>query len=1006
VQVVHPAAPIRLAVTDLGGLRPEARERELSRLVTEEAHLPFDLAAGPLLRTTAVRLGDEETAVLFTLHHVVSDGWSMGVLVRELSALYAAFAEGREPELAPLPVQYADYAAWQRAWLQGEVLERQLAYWRGRLQGAPPRLDLPTDRPRPAFTGGRGAREGVAIPAETARQLRALARREGATVFMVLLAAWQALLARYTGESDVVVGTPIAGRTQTAVEGLIGLFVNTLALRTDLSGNPSFREAVRRVREATLGAYAHQDLPFEKLVEELGVERSLGHTPLFQVMFAYGERERVQAEIGTLRMEPLAPASEVVRFDLSLQLAGAGDAMGGVLTYRTALFDPATIRRLLGDFGRLLGALAADPESGIARAQLLAGAERQRVLHDWNHTAAEFPRERCVHELFAAQAARTPAAVAVSAGSVRLTYAELDGWANRLARHLRGVGVGPDARVGVCLERGVELVVAILAILKAGGAYLPLDPTHPPERLLAVLDDAGAHVAVSTSPAAAKLAAYAGAIVRLDADRERIEREDAAPPEVSVSPRSLAYLIPTSGSTGRPKGVMVEHRSVVNLHAALGRAIYAHRGAAAPPRVSVNGPVTFDTSVKQVVQLLGGATLCIVPEAARYDANALGAWLREQAVEVLDCTPAQLGPLLAEGLLEKAGPALTDLLVAGEAIGPALWATLASLEGRRAWNLYGPTECTVDATVRRVSGARPLLGGPISNARLYVVDEGGAPVPPGVAGELYVGGAGVARGYAGRPALTAERFVPDPFSGERGARLYRTGDRVRWTAQGEVEYLGRIDFQLKVRGFRIEPGEIEAVLAAHPAVRQAVAVAREDRPGERRLVAYAVAGEGSPSPADLLRHLREWLPGYLVPSAVVVMDALPRTSGGKVDRRALPAPAVSLEGRRLKPQTELEARLAAVWQELLGVEEVGAEDNFFDLGGHSLLLIRLQARLAEELGREVPVVELFQYPTVRSLAARLQGAADGGAVDEGEERGGARQAALARRMEARRRRDG
>jgi amino acid adenylation domain-containing protein len=997
VQVIDPAADADLPVIDLADRNEAEREDALRALAADEALRPFDLRAGPLLRCTLARVGEDDHALLVTLHHVIADGWSIGVLVREVSEVYAAIVAGRAPALPPLPVQYADHAVWQRARLAGGELERQTAFWRRALAGAPPLLELPTDRPRPLVADDRGAQLPFALAPETGCALRALARREGATPFMTLLAAWQLLLSRYSGQDDVAVGTPVAGRGRSETEGLIGCFVNTLVLRTDLSGDPPFRALLGRVRETALAAYAHQDVPFEALVEALQPERSRARTPLFQVAFSL-QPEPPAPRFGAAEVETIDPGAHAARFDLSLALTEEGDEVRGSLTYRTALFDRATAERMLAHFAVLLDDVAADPSRPLSALALMGEAERRRVLEGWNATEAEFDRTRCLHELFAEQARRTPDAQAVVCGADALTFAELDARANRLARHLRGLGVGPDARVGMCLERGVELIVAILGILKAGGAYLPLDPAHPAERLLGVLEDADARIVVTAGAAAERLAGFGGATVRLDADAARIAAESAEAPSVEVAPENLAYVIYTSGSTGRPKGVMVEHRSVLNLLAALERGVYARREADAPPRVSVNGPVTFDTSVKQIIQLLRGATLCIVPEHARYDADALGAVLRDQAVEVLDCTPAQLRQLLADGVLAKAGPALTDLLVAGEAIDPALWTELAALAGPRAWNLYGPTECTVDAALCRVEGDRPVLGGPVANARLYVRAANGAPAPTGVPGELYVGGAGVARGYLGRPALTAERFVPDPFAKEPGARLYRTGDRVRWKCVSAsvrecvselhvpvgdrtnalthsrthaLEYLGRTDFQLKLRGVRVEPGEIEAALESHPAVRRAVVVAREDGAGERRLVGYVAAP--AEAAAELRAHLAARLPEYMVPAAIVALDALPLTANGKVDRGALPAPDFAAgTDAYVAPRTPAEEVLAGIFAQVLQVERVGAHDDYFALGGHSLLAARLVSRVREAFGVELPLRALFEAPTPALLAARVE----------------------------------
>ncbi|MET0399177.1 MAG: non-ribosomal peptide synthase/polyketide synthase, partial [Longimicrobiaceae bacterium] len=970
-QVIRAPAPPELEVVELAG-RADA-EDEAVRLAEEEALRPVDLARGPLLRTTLLRLGADDHVLLFTMHHIVSDGWSRDVLVREVSALYAARGRGKEPGLPHLPVQYADYAAWQRARLGAGGLEAQVAWWKDVLAGAPPLLDLPVDRPRTAGGSARSGSRDIMLSRELTDRLRALARAEGATLFMTLLAGWQALLGRWAGQDDVVVGTPVAGRTRTELEGLIGFFVNMLALRADLGGDPTAAQLLGRVRDGALGAYDHQEVPFERLVDALVTERSLAHTPLFQVIFSLDRDSSTGGQrlsLGGVRLESFGGSEIVSKFDLKLAAVDSEDGVAGALVYRTALFDDATADRMAGHLEVLLEAMAADPSRRLAEVPLLGGAERAQLLEAWNDTAADFPRGRCVHELFAEQAARTPDAPAVLADDRALTYAELERGANRLAHHLRRLGVGPEARVGLLVERSADLLVALLGILKAGGAYVPLDPASPPARWSALLADAGAPVLVTQAHLAGRLDGWAGAVVRLDADRESVAREPGDAPAAGVRPRNLAYVLYTSGSTGAPKGVLVEHRSVLNLAAALDRAVYSRRGAAASPRVSMNGPVFFDTSVKQWVRLLSGAAVCVVPEEARADARALAAWARRHSVEVLDCTPSQLRVLLAEGLLED-GAGLTDLLVAGEALDRDLWATLAAA-GPRAWNLYGPTECTVDASVGEVRGERPTIGRPVANARLYVLDPAGQPAPLGVPGELLVGGDGVARGYLGQPALTAAKFVPDVFGAEPGARLYRTGDRARWLASGELEYLGRMDQQLKLRGFRIEPGEIEAALLEHAAVREAAVVAREDAPGRQRLVAYVVAAEDAEIAAPALReHLSARLPEYMVPAAYVALERFPLNRNGKLDRRALPAPESAGGEAHRAPGTATEEVLAGIWGEVLGTERVGVDDAFFELGGHSLLATRVVSRVREALGVELPLRAVFETPTVAGLAARI-----------------------------------
>ncbi|HEX6913102.1 MAG TPA: amino acid adenylation domain-containing protein, partial [Longimicrobium sp.] len=834
----------------------------------------------------------------------------------------------------------------------------------------------------------------------------ALSHAEGATLFMTLLAAWQLLLARYSGQDDVAVGTPIAGRTRLETEGLIGFFVNTLVLRTELGGAPTFRALLGRVRETTLGAYQHQDIPFEKLVEELKVERSLSHTPLFQVMFTLQNNAREALDLGGLQAEPVAAEGEVAKFDLSLTLAESGDGLLGSLAYRAELFDEATIDRMLGHLGALLQAVAAAPDAALETVSLLADEERSLLLDQWSGIPVVDADARPVHEAVAAQAMRTPGAVALAFAGGTMAYAELEQRANQLANHLRRHGVGPDVTVGVCLERSPALVVALLGVLKAGGAYVPLDPSYPADRLAWMLEDSGAPLLLTEQKLLDRIPGHTGRTLCLEQALEAVAAESADAPGVAVHPENIAYVIYTSGSTGRPKGAALPHRAL-GAHMA-----WMHRAypLTADDRVLQKTPFSFDASVWEFwAPLLAGATLVVAGPDAHRDPAELARAVADERITILQLVPSLLHALLEADALAGCRT-LRRLFCGGEALPAELAdrarAALSGGDALQVINLYGPTEACIDSVVHGYAGteagATVPIGRPTDATRAYVLDARGEPVPVGVAGELCLGGAQLARGYLGRPGLTAERFTPDIFGQKPGGRLYRTGDRARWLADGTLEYLGRVDGQLKVRGFRVEPGEIESVLREHPAVRGAAVVVREDR-----LIAYAEAADGMAADADELRGwLRGRLPAHMVPAAVVVLAALPLTPSGKLDRRALPAPASSGDARRLRPETELEARLATLWQELLGVDEVGAEDNFFDLGGHSLLLIRMQARLAKELGHEVPVVELFQYPTVRSLAARLQGRGETGAVQEGEERAGARQAALGRRLEARRRRDG
>jgi amino acid adenylation domain-containing protein len=796
---------------------------------------------------------------------------------------------------------------------------------------------------------------------------------------MALLALWQVLLARYSGQDDISVGSPIAGRTRSETEGLIGFFVNTLVLRTQVDPRATFRELLAKVRSTTLGAYEHQDVPFEKLVEELRPQRSLSHSPLFQVMLVLQNAPTATLEVkgraqdsAPLSVESFESGPQATKFDLTLSLAQGPEGLGGSLSYRTDLFEPGTITRLVEHFTMLVQAAVSAPETRVGELSLLPAPERQQLLVRWNDTRQEAGWDGALHERFEQQAARTPDALAVLDDSASLSFAQVNRRANQLARWLRSRGVGPEVRVALCMERGVDMVVAVLAILKAGGAYVPMDPAYPRERLAFMLQDCGALLALTQSHLKTQLEGASVEAVYLDgaSTAQALSRESEANPPRVTSPEHLAYVIYTSGSTGRPKGVMVQHASVMNLRAALASAVYA--GAEGALRVSLNAPLAFDASVKQLIQVADGHALCVVPQAAREDVSLLKAWVEKHQLDVLDCSPSHLRLLLEEGL---ASSRPLRVLVGGEAVDEALWAKLSAHPFIQCFNVYGPTECTVDTTARAIRGAsRPTLGGPLANVQVYVLDEHMQPVPTGVPGELFIGGAGVARGYLGRPELSAEKFIPDPFGTTAGGRLYRTGDKVRWLANGELDYLGRIDFQVKLRGFRIELGEIETALEQDASVSRAVVLAREDIPGNPRLVAYLVTPEGRTlDTAELRASLLRSLPEYMVPSAFVFLAALPLNTHGKVDRKALPTPDASSTGADyVAPRTPTEEAVAAVWGEVLHVEKVGATDDFFALGGHSLLAVRLMARLRERTGVALPVSALFQGATVERLAQRLE----------------------------------
>ncbi|WP_420127105.1 non-ribosomal peptide synthase/polyketide synthase [Longimicrobium sp.] len=969
VQVIAPFAGFALPLDDLTGLDETAREAAVRRRAREDAARPFDLTGGPLIRAALLRLADEEHVLLLCIHHIVFDGWSSGVLFRELGALYAAYHQGEESPLSELAVQYADFAVWQREQLEGEVLDRQLAYWKARLADAPVLLELPTDRPRPPVQSHRGAREMFTLPRALLDRLQALGRGEGATLYMVMLSAFQLLLSKYSGSEDVVVGSPIAGRTRKEVEELIGFFANTLVLRTDLSADPTFRQLLGRVREGTLGAYEHQEVPFERLVAELQPERSLSHAPVFQVMFALQNADRSSSGLAGLRMEGVAAEVETTRFDLSLTAIPHDGGVGGVLEYSTDLFDRATIARMLGHLERVLQQAAADADVRLSELDLLSGDERGLVVEAWNRTEAEYPADRCIHQLVEAQAARTPDAVAVVFADASLTYGELDARANRLAHHLLELGAGPEARVGICVHRSAEMVVAMLAVLKSGAAYLPLDPSYPADRLAYMLMDSGAPLLVTQDSLRGLLPADGVRIVSVDEDAAAIASRSAAAPQTPVDAANAAYVIYTSGSTGRPKGVQVTHGNAVSFFAGMDERV----GGPMPGTWLAVTRISFDIHVLELLWTLArGFKVVVQPEVEQArDGESIAEQIRRHAVTHLQCTPSLAAMLIAEsGIGALSG--LQRILLGGEALPSDLAAQITAALPDGLVNMYGPTETTVWSTTHAVEAADGLIpiGRPIANTRVYVLDAALRPQPVGVPGELFIGGHGVTRGYLGRPGLTAERFVPDAFSARPGARLYRTGDRARWTAEGVLEYLGRLDVQVKVRGFRIEPGEIEAVLRQAPGVADCAVVARTAGAGDTRLVAYVVGA----ADADALRaHVGRGLPDYMVPSAFVPLDALPLTPNGKLDRKALPAPDFApAEEAYVAPRTPVEEVLAGIWAEVLRLDRVGVEESFFNLGGHSLLATRVVSRVRELFGVELPLRALFEGPTVARLAVRVE----------------------------------
>jgi amino acid adenylation domain-containing protein/non-ribosomal peptide synthase protein (TIGR01720 family) len=982
-QVVRPHRPAGLPVVDLARLPPAAAALELRRLAAAEARRPFDLATGPPLRKTLVRLSAMAHVGLFTVHHIAADGWSLRVLVEELGALYGAFSRGRPSPLPELVLQYGDFAVWQRRWLAGAaadavpggVLEAQLAYWRRQLAGELPALDLPYDRPRTAALSQRGASEPWGLSGTLCAGLRELARRSGATLFMVLLAGFKLLLYRYTGQRDVLVGTAVANRPRPELERLIGLFLNTLVLRTELAGDPRFGELLARERETALAALAHQDVPFEKLVEELRPHRQLSSQPLFQVMFVLQNFPATALRLAEIEIEQVPAGDATARFDLTLAVSDAGPTLGGVLEYDADLFEAATIRRLLANLTALLAAIVEGPSRRLSELPALTAPERHALLGEWNDTAAPYRDGATVHQLFEEQAARTPALLALAFADRQHTYQELNQQANRLAHRLKALGVGPEVLVGVLLERSPAAVAAILATLKAGGAYLPLDPDSPRGRLARVLAEAGPAVLVSRRRLLGELAAGGARLVCLDEEESLLRTGRADDPASGATCEHLAYVIYTSGSTGGPKGVMVSHRGLCNLAALQARTF----GLTAGDRVLQVFSFSFDASFWDLaLALLSGAGLCVATEEARLPGSALVAWMSAQRVALATLPPSSLAVLPAAGLAH-----LRCVVATGEACSPEVVARWAA-PGRRFFNGYGPTETTVGATLGEcfADGRPPGLGPPFCNTRVYLLDDDLQPVPLGVPGEIYVGGVGLARGYRGRPDLTAERFVPNPF-GAPGERLYRTGDLARFYPDRRLEFRGRLDDQLKVRGFRVEPAEVQAALASCPGVGEAAVVARRAGAGGGSLVAY-VAPLGLDL-AELRRSLRALLPDDMMPAAWVRLAALPRTASGKLDRAALPPPAAArpVVEDYVAPRNAAEERLAVIWEELLRVERVGVHDNFFALGGDSILSIQVVAR-ARRAGLALSPRQVFEHQTVAELAAvageSLTAAGAGGAA--------------------------
>ena len=986
--VILPALSVSLPLNDFRTLPQEQREIEIHALIDKNVKESFKLDKAPLFRFLLMQVDEQEYILLMTIHHIIFDGWSIGVFMRELSQLYEEFSCGKSASLAELPIQYGDFAQWQREWLKGETLKHQLSYWKKQLLHSPPVLDLLTDRSRPLRQTFCGAIHSFVIPNSIFYSLKALSAQQKSTLFMCLLTAFKVLLYRYTGQDDVLVGTPIANRHRSELEDLIGFFVNTLVLRTNLSGESSFYELLKQVRKTTLEAQSHQDIPFDLLVEELHPERNLSHQPLFQVVFSLREASEERLKFSGITVEPMTLHNGAAKFDLFLEVIETDRELTGTFEYNTDLFDKSTIRRMAEHFQVLLRNIVENPHERLTALTIMTEAEQQRILKEWNKREADYPKDSCIHELFEAQAVRKSDTIAVrvpaSSSHIeqRVTYKELNRKANKLAHYLQKVGVGPEAHVGLCVERSFEMIIGILGILKAGAAYVPLDPNHPDARLHFILEDSQAFVLLTQEKLMSRFLESSTYIVCLDADWETIELEDdnAAPPLAHICQQNQAYVIYTSGSTGNPKGVLIEHKSVVAF-------LYAFEQIAPSPEASFVGVSVcsygFDVSVWEFFSTLCfGGTLHVLPTEILASPENFVNYLTEHHITSTYIPPSLLPYVIRDLERLKSPIELERILVGVEPIKQKLLQRLRDLSSQiRIINGYGPTEATVCATffnfLQVKEPEKPVpIGNPINGDEVYILDPNAQPVPIGVPGEIYLGGDGLARGYLNRPELTKERFIANPFRDEPGARLYKTGDLARYLPDGNIEFLGRIDHQVKIRGFRIELGEIESVLLQYPGVHEAVVLAREAESGDKYLAAYLVIHqEHELSRDELRRFLGEHLPDYMIPAFFSFLQELPLTPNAKIDRRALPEPEMScreIPGNLVNPRNSAEERMAEIWASLLPVKSIGVHDNFFDLGGHSLLTVQLVSEIEKLFQVKLPLWRLFESPTIAGLAKLMQ----------------------------------
>ena len=1000
MQIIAPSFTVALPITDVQAVPAEQRESVAESLLTEEVKRPFDLRNGPIFRAHLWRLAPEDGILMLNMHHIAGDGWSFGILRREIGAHYESYRTGRPAHLPDLPVQYADFASWQREWLHGDALEQQFAYWHERLGEQAPVLNMPTDFPRPSVRTSQGAVQRILIPAAVCAGIKSLSERHGCTTYMTYLAAYKVLLHRFSGQTDLWVGSPVAGRTHQETESLIGCFVNTLVLRTECAGQPSFLDFLHQVRDVSIGALAHQEMPFEMLVDKLDTERDRSRNPLFQAMFIDSSTFIQPLELPEVTFAPLLIERGGAMLDLTLFLVGSPDGLKVGLEYSTDLFEHTTATRFLQTYVTLLESIVSDPAQTIDRLNLLTDAERKQILVDWNATQTDYPHAQALPHYLQTQAAATPDATALVFGGQTLTYDALNRQANQLAHRLRSLGVRPDVPVGICLPRSPQMLVTLLAILKAGGAYVPLDPALPAERLALMQTDAQMPLIVTLSEFAPLLSGSDARLLCLDTEQETIAAQSQDNPPPLATAESLAYLLYTSGSTGKPKGVAVSHRALLNLLFSMQQT----PGLSPHDTLAAVTTLSFDIAGLELwLPLLTGAKIVLVDETTRTDGQRLAQLLEQEAVTVMQATPATWRLLMEAGWQGKSD---LKVLCGGEALPLELARQLKPRCGSL-WNMYGPTETTIWSTLAKITGEedRITIGRPIANTQVYLLDTNLQPVPVGVAGELHIGGDGLAQGYWNLPDLTSEKFiragggvrvsgvekaaavtsaavpslasVSDPRTPPPDTRLYKTGDLARYRADGTIEYLGRLDFQVKIRGFRIEIGDIEAALSRHPGIAACVVVAQQDEFSEERLIAYLVpTAPQKIETAEIRAYLQERLPHYMIPSTFVALDALPLNSSGKVNRKALPAPALTRSESETHendaPCDALQAQLQTIWESVLHVPHIGIRDNFFDLGGHSLVAVQMFAAIERETGKKLPLALLFQAPTIAQLAEHLR----------------------------------